>query len=283
MEEHTEHEWALNLPLLESTPETLRKKVARVFLDVSEQLFLEDGFVLFHQRDLAGDSGCVLKGGKVEILREGTEPILLKAPALLGEIHQFNPHAQRTATVQVKDNADILKFSWPDFYARAQAELNTEEQVLFMQAMERCVCERLDREPPMDIPIFRGLPAHLKVRACLCLQWVARHVSIADGVTLFEQNALCGDTGVILLHGTVELRMPARPVRQLAAPNILGVFPLFDPEARWTATANAKGPVELIRFAWRTWMALLEQRMRAAQLEQFVKAALAAGDECLVR
>jgi CRP-like cAMP-binding protein len=152
-----------------------------------------------------------------------------------------------------------------------------------MDAIEKGVCERLACERLVDVPILRGLPEPLRVRAVLTLHWLAQRVRVPDGAGLFEQETLCGGTGFLLLHGCVELRIAGRLSQELHPPSVLGVMPDFDPETRWTATATAKGDTELLKFSWLNYITTLRQRLSPEELDQLRKSVAAARDECFVR
>ena len=280
MEPSEERRVLVGLSLLEGMPEEAKERVAGFLLDVSETVSLAEGDTLLRQGDLAGDSGYLLVAGEVTINKEGTEPVGLSAPALLGEMHQFNPQARRTATVRAKGPAQARKFSWLGLYARATEALPEDEQTLLMDGIERVVWERFDRDVLMDLPMLRGLGDQLKLRVCLPLLWIVSHEVLYDGEVLFEQNEKCGAAGYLLIRGKMEFTKAGRHSHVLAAPNNIGVMPEFDPELRWTATAAAQGEVELLRFSWLVYNKMLEQRLSEADRQQFAAAMKAAKKDC---
>lgn len=261
MGQSEEREKLLGLPLLQNMPDDAKKRIGILFLRVSKMVTLSDGDRLLHEGYLGGDAGFVLLSGIVEVRKEGADPVAVSAPTLLGEMRQFNPQAQRTATVRAKGHVNILKFSWQELYAQARKDLPETEQTMLMENIERIVWERFDRETLIDLALLRGLSDQLKLRACLLLQWIAQPVSLTDGETLFEQDGLCGATGFLLTRGEIEIKGADRPLQAICAPNILGVMPQFDPDLRWTAKAIAKGDVEVLRFSWSAYTAMLQQRL----------------------
>ena len=269
-----------SLPLLRNMPRTAQERIANVLSEASEAIELADDAVLFHQGDLASDTGFMLLHGCVRIDREGVEPVMITAPDLLGEIQQFNPRAQRTASVRAAGPVKARRFAWQVFYEKARAALTPAEQALLMDEIEKGVCERLACETLIEVPIFRGLPDPLRVRASLTLHWLAQRVTVADGATLFEQDKFCGGTGFLLLHGAIELRLAGRLSQTLSAPSVLGVMPEFDPALRWTATATAKGDIESLKFSWLNYMTMLRQRLTQAQLDQLLKAISSTDERC---
>ncbi len=267
------------LPLFERMPPETRERVASVFLGVSTAAEVADGETLLHQGDLGGDAGFLLIDGRVEVALPEAAPAIVPAPALLGEIHQFNPRAQRTATVRAAGAVKVRRFSWQDLYAAAQLSLTPNEQGLLMDALERSVCERIAPETLVDLPALRGLPDALKVRVSLSLHWIAQRVVLPDGACLFDQDGLCGDAGYLLLHGEVELRKAGRLFQTIAAPNFLSVLIEFDPDLKWTATASAHGAIEFLKFSWLNYRTMIKQRLSAQDLERFTKALAASATE----
>ena len=268
------------LSLLKDMPDAARQRVAELIMETANEVELADGAALFHQGDLGSDAGFALLRGTVRIEREGLPPVTTNAPAILGEIQQFNPRAQRTATVRAAGPVKALRFTWQALYEKAREAFTPEEQHRLMDALEKGVCERLACERLVDVPIFRGLPDPLTVRASLILHWLAQRVRVPDGATLFEQNALCGGTGFLLLHGCVELRIAGRFSQGFNPPCVLGVMPQFDPDLRWSATATAKGDIELLKFSWLNYVTMLQRRLAPGELDQLMKSVAAAGDAC---
>jgi len=257
------------LPLMQGMPDAARARLAQLMLDIGEIQVLSKGDTLFHQGGLGGDTGFVILTGAVQVERDGESTVTLPAPALLGEMHQLNPKAQRTATVQAQGPGTALKFSWREFYLHAKGVLAPPEQAQCMKNLERLVLERFHQEALMDLPLLRGLSDHLRLRVSLAIQWMGHQVLLADGVVLFKAGDMCGDTGYLLAHGDLDLSGPNQAPQRLAAPDVVGVFPDFDPDLRWTVTAVAHGPVEIQRFAWLPLMRLLEQRLPPEAAQQF--------------
>lgn len=282
MEPSEERRMLVGLPLLESMPEEAKEHVAGLLLDVSETAGLADGDTLLRQGDLAGDSGYLLVAGEATIDKEGVEPLTLSAPALLGEMHQFNPQARRTATVRAKGPGQVCKFSWLELYARAKEALPEDEQTLLMDGIERVVWERFDRDMLMDLPMLRALGDQLKLRVCLPLLWIVKREVLYDAEILFDQNEKCGGAGYLLIRGKMAFTKADRHSHVLAAPNNIGLMPDFDPELRWTATATAQGEVELLRFSWLVYNKMLEQRLSKADRQQFVAGMKAGKKDCFV-
>jgi hypothetical protein len=267
------------LPLVQHMPDETKGRVLTLLLEVSKLVTWFEDNTLLHQGWLGGDVGFILLQGDVEINKEGTNPLAVSAPALLGEMHQFNPLALRTATVLVKDNAKVLKFVWRELYAQARQRLTEVEQSMLMEGIERSVWERFNRDMLIDLALFRGIPERLKLRILLVLQWIVEPTTLADGQELFRQDDLCGGLGYVLLQGNVLLSRTNHPTQSINSPNILGVMPRFDPDLKWTATAKAQGKVELLKFSWGEYTDRLQQRLSHQEQRQVADAINATAKE----
>jgi CRP-like cAMP-binding protein len=259
----------VELPLLQSMPDQNKARIAALLSEVSERVTVPDGEALLYQGWLGGEAGYILVRGRVRVSKTNGDEISVPAPALLGEMHQFNPVSQRTATVSAKGEATLLKFAWQQLYAQARQQLSEAEQGMLMDGIERIVWERFDRETLIDLALFRSIPERLRLRVCLPLQWIVQHLTYSHGETLFEREDLCGGTGYVLLQGNIQLAKPNYPAQAVNAPDLVGVMPDFDPGLRWTVTATAQGDVEVLRFSWQEYAALLDRRLSESELSLF--------------
>jgi hypothetical protein len=89
---------------------------------------------------------------------------------------------------------------------------------------------------------------------------------------------MCGATGFLIVAGRVALTAGGKRLRAVAAPDLLGVMPDFDPGLVWSATAEAEEDADFLRFSWQEFMAMLRQRVAPADFEEFCAAAHAAKD-----
>lgn len=259
------------LPLIRPLPEDAKARAAGVFLRVSKTMMYEDGDSLIKERALGGQDGYVLLEGEVVIHKEAKAPVVVAAPALLGEMLQFNPRAQRTATVRARGQATALKFPWEEFYAQAKQTLSEAEKDLLLESIERSVWERFGRETIIDLALFNGLPDLLKLRACLVLQWIVQHRTLADGERLFAQDDMCGAIGYVVVQGAIRLVKTNYPPRIVDAPDVIGVMPRFDPGLQWSATATAQGDAQLLRFSWQEYTAMLQRRLTQQEYALFTQ------------
>lgn len=249
------------LSLLDAMPGETKQRAAQLFLDVGEHWDLADGEALLHEGYLSFESGYVLIEGSVEIVRSGGSPIVIAAPALLGEMSQFKSGDTRSATVRAKGTATVLQFPWDDLYARMKERLSKEEQRMFMDAMERLVWERFDRLSLMDLDMFSDLNQELKRKVCLVFPWITEVVICKDEQILFEEGGHCGSKGHLLTQGAIRLTTSGGRSKVYEAPNIIGVMPKHEPGLQWTAAATAQGEVEVLIFSWQNYTARMEERL----------------------
>ena len=259
------------LPLLREMQAETRSRVAKLLLLTSNLTACADGETLINQRALGGQDGFILIDGAVTIIRESAGPLVVNAPSLLGEMLQFNPRAQRTATVTACGSATVLQFPWQEFYAQAKEHLSAEEQAELLESIERTVWERFGQETVVDVPMFRGLPDRIKLRVCVAMQWLVQRVALEDGARLVVQGELCGSTGYLLVNGKVRITERHQPPRILSAPNMIGVMPRFQADLQWSATCAAEGDAEFLKVPWQDFMATLERRLSADELQQFIR------------
>lgn len=251
----------LTLSALDHLSPELRAKVAQLLLDLGKCLSLAEGDVLIHEGDVGGGSGYVLLAGNMRVEHERDTAVRLTPPALLGEMHQFNPRALRTATVTADTPCEVLKFSWFDFQFRATSQLTHDEQDALMETMEQLVWQRFHHESIFNVPCFQGIAERTRLRLCLTLVWLAKDLHLPAGAVLFQQQELQGGAGYILLNGDVALARAGQPIGTLSAPTLLGAATTFDPRRTWSATATAKTSVDLLQFEWPELEAYLVQRL----------------------
>lgn len=267
------------LPILAPLDPVLRDRIVALWSEACEGQRLDPDEVLMREGEIGGSSGFILASGKVRVCREGASPVLVEAPAILGEMHQFNPHGLRTATVQADGPAEVLRFTWLDFYRRARTGLAPEEESAIIDMLEHSAWDRSESASVLELPLFQDLPQRLRLRICLLLQWIAHHETPADGEVLFEEGSIHGDTVYLLTHGRVQLGLPSAGGRILEAPDIFGVVPDFKPDRAWSVTARSLGRTELLKFTWLDLVRRAERRLERADFDRFQQAVAARLDE----
>lgn len=124
-----------SLPFMLEMPESLRQQVNRILLDVAEVAQIEEGSVLFDEGDTENSDGYVLLSGSVEVSKSYASGSQAFAPALLGEVKQFNPRAERTASVRALEDLEVLRFTWDRFNEEARARLDEDEREVLRKAL----------------------------------------------------------------------------------------------------------------------------------------------------
>lgn len=262
----------VGLELLRSMTETVRARVAQLFLDVSEVWDLADGEALMHEGHLGFDSGYVLTNGAMQIERSGAEPVSVPAPALLGEMSQFKSSDTRNATVRAAGPASVLHFHWEEFYDQAKAALAEPEYAQLMAALERLVWERCGCQSLLNLELFNGLEDALKLKLCIILPWITDRLKLKAGATLFEHGTRCQSEGHLLINGTLKLVRTDRTEKFVSAPNLVGVMPKHEPGLAWSVTATAQTGVELLKFSWLQYTAKLQQRLTHDEQRKLIDA-----------
>lgn len=251
----------LTLGVLDHLSPDLRGKVAQLLMDAGKPVSLEPGEVLIREGDVGGGAGYVLLSGSMRVEHERDTAVRISAPALLGEMHQFNPRALRTATVTADTPCALLKFAWFDFQYRATSELTHIEQDALMETMEQLVWQRFHQEPIFNVPCFEGIDPRTRLRLCLTLVWLAKDLHLPEGAVLFQQQELQGGAGYVLLKGNVALARAGQSIGTLEGPALIGAATSFNPRRTWSATATAKSGVDLLQFEWPELEAYLVQRL----------------------
>ncbi|MBI2431728.1 MAG: cyclic nucleotide-binding domain-containing protein [Candidatus Hydrogenedentes bacterium] len=260
-----------SLPFVKGLPAHMHHGLARLLARLSEAMECGPDDVIIREGEIGGASGYILLDGSVQVAREGKPPVQVRAPALFGEMHQFNPHAARTATIATVDRARLLVFPWRDLYEESREIFTEGEQQLLLEGLERLVWQRVDRGGLWDLSLFDSLPDALRVKAGILLLWVGQSKCLKAGEILFEQDSLCGNTGFLLLRGKLALTAGNHAMSGFTAPDVLGVQPAFAPERRWTATARALSEVEVLSFSWLDYLKRLQNRLPSQDFRAVVQ------------
>ena len=105
----------MNLEAFASLSEDLRKEVAALMRDIAEEQTIPESDVVFDQGEAGTDIGYIITAGTLTISKSSGSEIRCDAPVLIGEMEQFNPVHQRTATVVAATDLQLLRFSWHAF------------------------------------------------------------------------------------------------------------------------------------------------------------------------
>lgn len=123
------------LPFMIDMPESLKQRVSLIFLDISEFETIEEGRVLFREGDSKSQDGYIVLSGSVKVDKSYAKCTTAYGPVLLGEIKQFNPRSERTATVTANEDLDTLHFDWTKFNDALRARLDATDQEVFRKCL----------------------------------------------------------------------------------------------------------------------------------------------------
>ena len=123
------------LPFMDDLPKAVARRFAEILLDCAERTTVVDGTRLFTEDEHEPDLGYVLLSGEVRVEKSYASDSRTTAPALLGEIKQFNPTSERTATVRALGDLDVLQFRWDELNAAIHASLKGPEQKPLRRAL----------------------------------------------------------------------------------------------------------------------------------------------------
>lgn len=126
----------LQLSFMNGFPETLRERLADIFIEVSEVRRIRTGQLITREGGRGRNRGFILLDGSVRIHKSDVPDSKAKPPELLGEVMQFNPKRSRTATVTAHEKGLVLRFMWDDFWAGTKRYLTKEEQDLVRKTLE---------------------------------------------------------------------------------------------------------------------------------------------------
>ncbi len=97
---------------------------------------LSKGSTLFRAGETATDDGVVILQGELSVLKMNAPEVIAVAPELMGEMQQFNPRKERTATVVANTDLLAIRFKWASFKAAANQTLKPDENAALMQALQ---------------------------------------------------------------------------------------------------------------------------------------------------
>ncbi len=123
------------LPFMLDLPESLKQRVGTIFVDISSEETIEADTELFREGDTRSQDGYIVLSGSVKVEKSYAKSSTAFAPVLLGEVKQFNPSSQRTATVSAREDIDVLHFDWTNFNDAVSARLDVIDQDVLRRAL----------------------------------------------------------------------------------------------------------------------------------------------------
>jgi CRP-like cAMP-binding protein len=123
------------LPFMLDMPESLKQRVGIILLDISDLETIDVGAELFREGDRASQDGYIVLSGSVRVEKSYAKSSTAYAPVLLGEVKQFNPRSERTATVRANEDLDALHFDWTKFNNAVHARLDATDQDVLRKSL----------------------------------------------------------------------------------------------------------------------------------------------------
>jgi CRP-like cAMP-binding protein len=120
------------LSLVKNIPAVMRPRLVMALLGIGQEGKAHKGFVLFREGDPHDDTAYILLEGAVNVDKTDAPAVEVGSPHLLGEMVQFNPQKQRSATVTAATDVRLLRFTWNGFTSAAE-EIFTPEEVQYLK------------------------------------------------------------------------------------------------------------------------------------------------------
>ncbi len=125
----------VGLPFMLDMPESLKQRICKVFVAISKYDTVEAGTELFREGERETDHGYVVLSGSVRVRKSYAPECKAFAPVLLGEVKQFSPRSERTATVIAADDLETLHFTWRRFNQTVDESFDETEREVLRKAL----------------------------------------------------------------------------------------------------------------------------------------------------
>lgn len=125
----------VGLPFMLDMPESLKQRVCKVFVAISKYDTVEEGTELFREGERETDDGYVVLSGSVKVKKSYAPECKAFAPVLLGEVKQFSPRSERTATVVANEDLETLHFTWRKFNQAVEDTLEPTDREVLRKAL----------------------------------------------------------------------------------------------------------------------------------------------------
>jgi len=129
-------ELILKVPAIKTLPGDLAEKVTDVILEIGDVRRVAEGQTMTKEHRPGKNRGFVLLKGKINIEKHDVPPSVCRPPELLGEVMQFNPKAQRTATLTAIDECWVIRFQWNEFWNTLMTNYTEPEVAKVREVME---------------------------------------------------------------------------------------------------------------------------------------------------
>lgn len=125
-----------SLRIMQGLSDPIRERLTDLLQSIAVPRTVRAGAVFIHQNEHVDNKGYILLQGAVLVRKEGFPDVICKAPELVGEIMQFNPAGLRTATCAGATECVVLRFTWDEFWTKAEQEFSPVEMEQLRDVLE---------------------------------------------------------------------------------------------------------------------------------------------------
>ncbi len=128
------------------------------------------------------------------------------------------------------------------------------------------------RELIANLSILKAFPDQLKQRIAAVFDTVSESECLEQDAYLIHMGDQSSDDGFILVKGSVMIRKRVTPPFKAEGPALLGEMKQFNPNSERTADVTALEKIEVLRFDWDRFYALLKERLAPSEYAIFGRA-----------
>ena len=128
------------------------------------------------------------------------------------------------------------------------------------------------RELIANLSVMNAFPDQLRQRIAAVFEEVSESESLERDAYLIHMGDRSCDDGFILLKGSVAIRRRVSPPFKAEGPVLLGEMKQSNPNAERTADVTALEDIEVLRFDWDRFYALLKERLAPSEFAIFSRA-----------
>lgn len=124
------------------------------------------------------------------------------------------------------------------------------------------------------LSLLLDLPSTARHEVLSMLLEIGKREIVSEGETIFSEGDTAGDTGYVLLSGSVKVEKSYSESTICFAPALIGEAKQFVPGSARTATVRALDDLDVLRFDWNRFHGESERRLDEHDLNVLGKALL---------
>ncbi len=128
------------------------------------------------------------------------------------------------------------------------------------------------RERVLQLTVLHGLAPQLRESMADIFLGVASPQRVPANIVLFKKGQASNDEGFVLLDGNVSVLKDGAPEFIVPAPDVLGEIAHISPTKQRSATVSAASELKILRFKWSALLNAAQQKLSAAEMQQFTSA-----------